>query len=285
MRVCIGLHFFNEGAKKFADPQPYSAGFLSNAKGPFAPLFQSMVWDANGLARLDASRTEQTWDEYRERIGRHYGFDEAQQERAQKIYAQRRDQLRWVLSENADDVDEYRDGLQRLARYQNDAARSKVASLQGQVGKIQRELVAKRNKVVPEIDKIWVGYEADLNQLANDQQQSRGHLPLDKPGRRLLDSESIDVVIRYFDVTIGILLIVGFLTRPAALMAAVFLASVVVSQWPGATGASPVWPQLIEMLALLVLAATGAGRFAGLDFIVGALRGWCCPPKSQGSQT
>jgi hypothetical protein len=31
-------------------------------------------------------------------------------------------------------------------------------------------------------------------------------------------------------------------------------------------------------LALLVLAAMGAGRFAGLDFVIQSIRAGCCPP-------
>jgi uncharacterized membrane protein YphA (DoxX/SURF4 family) len=244
-----------------------------------------MVWDANGLARLDAAQTEKMWDEYRERVGRHYGFDDQQLEQAQKVYEKRRGQLRWVLDENASDLQEYRDGLQRLARYQNDTARTSVESLQGQLGKIQGELWATRNKVLPTIDKLWADYAAELNGLATDEQRAQGRLPLGKPGRRVLDSESIDQIVRYMDVTIGLLLIIGLLTRPAAIVAAGFLASVVVSQWPGTAGAAPVWPQAIEMLALLVIAATGAGRFAGFDFLVSSFRCWCCPPQEQGSQT
>ena len=38
LRLMIGLHFFNEGAAKL-DGGFSSAGFLSNAKGPFAPVF------------------------------------------------------------------------------------------------------------------------------------------------------------------------------------------------------------------------------------------------------
>jgi hypothetical protein len=41
----------------------------------------------------------------------------------------------------------------------------------------------------------------------------------------------------------------------------------------------PIYNQVIEMLALLALAAIGAGRFVGLDYILGGLRNLCCPPK------
>ena len=71
----------------------------------------------------------------------------------------------------------------------------------------------------------------------------------------------------------------GFLGYALAPSGALFLASVVATQWPGAEGAMPTYYQVVEMLALLVVAATGAGRFAGLDFFVEAARLRLFPPQ------
>ena len=111
-----------------------------------------------------------------------------------------------------------------------------VASLQGQVSKIERELWSTRGRVLPQIDGLWADYERDLARLATAEQQSRGSLPLTRLGRRTLDSESIDVLVRYMDVTLGLLLISGLFTRFAAIWAAAFLCSVIASQWPGGAG-------------------------------------------------
>lgn len=284
LRLGIGLHFFQEGIKKFVDPSPYTAGFLGNAKGPLASWYKAMIWDPDGVARLDGEATEKAWDEYRERVVRFYGFDEKQSQRAERVYSQRRDQLRWVLGSNAADLQQYAEGLKRVDQYRQDPARMGVASLQGQVSKIERDLWAIRGRILPQIDSLWASYEQDLRQLATPEQQARGSVGLSRPGRRALDSESIDVVVRYMDVTIGLLLILGLFTRFAALWAAAFLCSVIASQWPGATGAVAVWPQFIEMLALLVVAAAGAGRFAGLDFVLGTLRSWWYPTRLQGAR-
>jgi uncharacterized membrane protein YphA (DoxX/SURF4 family) len=284
LRLGVGLHFLQEGIKKFVDPTPYTAGFLGNAKGPLAPLFQAMIWDPDGVARLDLPATEKAWDEYRERVVRFYGFDERQSELARRVFDRRRDQLRWVIETNASDLQQYAEGLKRVDQYRQDPARMSVASLQGQVSKIERELWSTRGRVLPQIDGLWADYERDLARLATAEQQSRGSLPLTRLGRRTLDSESIDVLVRYMDVTLGLLLISGLFTRFAAIWAAAFLCSVIASQWPGAPGAVAVWPQLIEMLALLVVAAAGAGRFAGLDFVLGTLRGWWLPARLQGTR-
>jgi uncharacterized membrane protein YphA (DoxX/SURF4 family) len=78
----------------------------------------------------------------------------------------------------------------------------------------------------------------------------------------------IDRVIPWFDAAVGAMLIFGFGTRLAALAGAGFLFSIILTQWPGAPGALPVYYQTIEMLGLLVIAATAAGQFAGLDFVL-----------------
>ena len=103
------------------------------------------------------------------------------------------------------------------------------------------------------------------------------------PQRRFMDSLTIDVIIRYFDLTVGICLIVGLFTRWVALAGAGFLFSVCISQWPLAPDAIPATYQFIEMLGMLVLAAVGAGQFAGADYILGKLWKSCCPPKEGAS--
>ncbi len=284
LRIGIGCHFYREGAAKLRDPKPYSAGFLGNAKGWFAPQFHNLVWDADGLARLDYEQTEKIWDEFHVRAGERLGFDEAQKKAAQQVFLARLGQLEWFLNSNADEIAEYRNGLVRRAKNHSDAARTEVASLKGQLEQIERDLGTLKRDLVPPIDQLWRGYQLEVNALATEAQKQRGMQSIPKPGRRTLDSESIDGLIRYFDVTIGVLLILGLFTRPAAILGAGFLASVIASQWPGSPGAVPVWPQFIEMLGLVVLAAIGAGQFAGLDRFLSPICRWCCRPK-QGNQS
>jgi uncharacterized membrane protein YphA (DoxX/SURF4 family) len=68
-------------------------------------------------------------------------------------------------------------------------------------------------------------------------------------------------------MVVGILLIVGLLTPLAAWAAALFLVSVILTQMPGYPGSAPTYYQAVECLALVVLATTDAGRYAGLDFL------------------
>ncbi|HND53659.1 MAG TPA: DoxX family protein, partial [Pirellulaceae bacterium] len=161
-------------------------------------------------------------------------------------------------------------------------ARSEVPSLRGQSEKIETKLKADRGPWLAELDKLAKDLERDMNQLVPtpEQRASRKPLVIGKPGRRFMDSEAVDGFIPYFDLTIGILLIVGFGARWVSLVAAAFLASVVLSQWPGSYGAMPTYYQAVEMFALIWLAAADAGKFAGIDGIVGPLLARCCKPKT-----
>jgi uncharacterized membrane protein YphA (DoxX/SURF4 family) len=63
------------------------------------------------------------------------------------------------------------------------------------------------------------------------------------------------------EISLGILLVVGLLTRPAAFVAFLFLGSLWISEW----GTSWIWELLVPMLASLGLAIGRAGRAWGLD--------------------
>lgn len=281
LRIGIGFHFFKEGSDKLNNPGWTSAGFLGNAKGQFAGSFQNMVWDANGLARLNLSieDTVKIWDHFRERAVQVYAFNEDQSKQATAIFERRVEQLKTHFADSKRDIEEYRLGVARLDAYRTQADRTQVASLSGQLDSIAGELASKRSELLGPVDLIWSGFEGELNALAVEGQSHRGPITLDRPGRRTLDSHAIDKIIPYFDLTLGLLLMVGLFTRTTAIAAGLFLCSVIMSQWPGTPGAVPVWPQLIEALALFVIAGTATGRVAGVDFFVGLLRVWCCRGK------
>ncbi|MFM9116699.1 MAG: hypothetical protein ACKOU6_11125, partial [Planctomycetota bacterium] len=182
-----------------------------------------------------------------------------------------------------DDLEQYRNGQERVARERSDDARRTVPSLRGQTEKTEAKLKADRGKWLAELDKLALDLERDINSIARSGTDggSKPSLKVDKPGRTSLDSEGIDRFIPYFDLTIGVLLMIGLLVRPVALVAAAFLASVVASQWPGSYGAMPTYYQAVEMFALLALAAVNAGQCAGLDRILSSLFSLCCGPKTK----
>jgi len=63
------------------------------------------------------------------------------------------------------------------------------------------------------------------------------------------------------EISIGILLLIGLLTRPVAFVAFLFLASL----WVSELGTSWIWELLVPVLASLALAVGRAGRRCGVD--------------------
>lgn len=63
------------------------------------------------------------------------------------------------------------------------------------------------------------------------------------------------------EIGLGIVLVIGLLTRPAALVAFLYLGSLWVSEW----GTSWIWELLVPVMAALGLAIGSAGRRWGVD--------------------
>jgi uncharacterized membrane protein YphA (DoxX/SURF4 family) len=120
-----------------------------------------------------------------------------------------------------------------------------------------------------QINAIWANYEVNQNALADPtQSKASPYLRLFKPRTERIDTSVIDEFVPYFDIAIGLCLLLGFFTPVAALAAAGFLGSVFLSQYPPTTGPASSNYQLIECMACLVIAATGSGRFAGMDYFL-----------------
>lgn len=63
------------------------------------------------------------------------------------------------------------------------------------------------------------------------------------------------------EISLGVLLVIGLLTRPAAFVAFLYLGSLWVSEW----GTAWIWELLVPVLASLGLAIGSAGRRWGVD--------------------
>src|SRR5215467_6037772 len=66
------------------------------------------------------------------------------------------------------------------------------------------------------------------------------------------------------EISLGILLVIGLLTRPAGLVAFLYLASLWVSEW----GTAWIWELLVPVLASLGLSVGRAGRAWGIDALL-----------------
>jgi uncharacterized membrane protein YphA (DoxX/SURF4 family) len=269
LRITIGYHFLSEGTEKYRAGNWTAKPFFANAKGPLAGKFREMVWDHDGALRLDQKQTQIIWATYRNNIAVHYGFDDKQKAAAQANYAKAVEQYEQIMELDANEIEEFRLGVQRIAKLDSDPVRDGVSSLAGQRETVRSELVKLIAPTLDSIDKLWENYETSQNQLASDEQIAvRPPYKLVRPRLAMMDTSVIDVMLPYFDMAMGWCLILGLFTPVAALAVGVFLFSVFLSQYPPTTGPGSSNYQLIESLACFVLAATGAGRFAGLDFFL-----------------
>ncbi len=130
-------------------------------------------------------------------------------------------------------------------------------------------------------------YQLALWDVLSDQQKAEG--PIDAPLSEAdalpislfglkTRMELLDFLVTYGLTAIGVCLMIGFCTRLAALGGAAFLVFVLLTQppWPTIYPPAPevvghallVDKNFVEMIALLVLAATAVGQWGGLDFFV-----------------
>src|SRR5215469_7957608 len=70
------------------------------------------------------------------------------------------------------------------------------------------------------------------------------------------------------EISLGVLLVIGLLTRPAAFIAFAYLGSLWVSEW----GTAWIWELLVPVLASLALAVGRAGRAWGIDALLARSR-------------
>lgn len=300
LRVGLGFHFFYEGVWKIRHADEFSAEpFLTQAKGPAAPVFYGMIPDLNGRERLavvkekdesgkeiDVVTTEaiaQEWERLRKQFVSHYGRTEEEKKRlgeaSAKIYKTHLEMLKAYFKENLADIKGYFNSLDRFehnkeagqdAPFQSERRWNEMMKLRAEAKKwlVQRE-VATEN------------FEQALLGLRNDEQKARGPLPFNFNVFTWDRVSQINLAVTFGLTAIGLCLILGFFTRLAALGGAAFMCFVVATQPafptiyppdPAVVGhALLINKDFIELLSLLVIATTAVGRWGGLDYFLHTL--------------
>lgn len=268
LRVGLGWHFYMEGVTKVRGKDFSSVGFLTAARGPLADRYQQLIWDNEGLFRLDQERVIPEFDRGAAEASAHFGFTTEQQQEADRVRRQYVSKLGDVYATADEDIYKYWQSTERIAEMDESDMWTNIASLRGQRETIKAERMAGVQDTLATVDAVWRQYEGRLNSIASEaQREAAGRYYFNRPGEGLFTARVVDRIIPIFDMVVGILLIIGLLTPVAAGAAAIFLISVILSQMPGYPGAQPTYFQVVECLALIVVAATDAGRFAGLDFL------------------
>jgi len=268
LRVGVGWHFYMEGTSKVRSGDFKSEGFLKAAEGPLASNFHDLIWDYKGTIRLDRDGLKKRFTEAAKQAKAHFKFSEQQTKGLDKLEDSFLDKIDEAFVDGYEDIEKYWVNAKRLEAIEDQAVWNRVASLNGQMRKVAKDSRAAVEDTLKTVDGIWDQYERRLNGVATREQfAAAGPYRFKRPGEGLMSARIVDRIIPIFDMTVGILLMLGLLTPLAAGAALVFLFSVVLSQMPGYAGTQPTYFQAVECLALLVLIATDAGRYAGLDFI------------------
>lgn len=270
LRLVIGFHFYKEGSKKIISGNFSSAGFLRNAKGPYAENFRALINDIDGKERLNIDNVKARWALYNQQAGATLRLDENGIKKAETLLAAYSARLEIFFAENQEEMDEYFDEVERWNNKRENKANLELASQADLIFAKDKELFGKLNGWTAQLSKTEAHFIEDLNGLRSTENPP-SRFTVSNP-----NTSRIDVIVTYVVLGAGICLLLGFATRLASLTAAGFLLQVMASQWPGAYGADPVYNQSVEVIALLFLAAVGAGKYAGLDYIIYGLCCKCC---------
>jgi uncharacterized membrane protein YphA (DoxX/SURF4 family) len=278
LRIGIGWHFFKEGSDKIKSGNFSSEGFLKNAQGRMSGFYQGMVWDHDGKLRLDRDLMKSQFEAAETAAVKHFGLTDTQQASLKEETTALLQRYEAVFDTHKEPILKYQKGEERISKMDSSPVWNDISSLRGQKEKIAKERLAGVQPALESINVIWEQFGETLNKAASPEQLASGKFELRRPQEGLINSKVVDRIIPIFDITVGVLLIVGLFVPFAGLAAAAFLVSVILSQFPGDPNTQPTYLYAVEALALIALASIGAGRFAGLDFLFWAWR------KSTGAQ-
>ena len=302
LRLATGWHFFSEGFKKL-DSGFSSAGFLHSAKGPLAPAFRGLVTGPHGSFKIlgaaaEADTTpsdsppyetlvenvESSWHAGLERLGR-LGIDEECAARAEELIDQKLTELTHYLTTERAAIEELQHDMWRLEKLRAN----------GDEAPFQREQIEDKEKEIWRTLQPWGQAVSQIDQeLSDDLVELAANYEVAPNPNRIRSAMAERSLLSYINFGVKVVLIgsgvglfLGLFTPLAATAAALFLLSVIATQppWVAGTDTTYFFYQLVEVLALLFIAAAGAGRWAGLDGVYYRLCRMNCaeasPPGSE----
>lgn len=326
LRLAIGWHFLVEGIDKLNSATWSSEAYLREATGPLAPLFRNLAGDplvdrlTVGADRTFPPQLDIDWDNYLAAFTAQFELDEAQRQQAATSMEQARSKtLTWLTTDKqmvarplaqgmtiaaAMTIPERIEDLRKkeaLAETIESNERPTFGSpafvrlkeARAEARRIRAEMQSDLGKQTAAMKKaLWDLLSADQKKDAREPENVRRSFF--QWGIR----EWTDNCVRYGLVAVGVCLLIGLLTRTASVGGAMLLLMFYLAMPP-----LPGWPDnpraeghylvinknIIEMLALLALATTRSGRWAGLDGLLQFLcpsvccPGVCCPGKPAAS--
>jgi uncharacterized membrane protein YphA (DoxX/SURF4 family) len=224
-----------------------------------------------------AAQVKEDWKTAVNRFTAIPGMTAQQTSEAEKALAKRLDELTNYIRDEEENIAEYRHELWRLADWRKSPEAGDVPYVKQRITMKAGETAAAADSWREQVCQIGDRLYADLHEILTNEQRDQDatiaavESALADPNQHKLDL--INALATYVTIGVGICLVFGLFTRAASIIGALFLFGVIASQPFWIASAAPTMNQCVEMVALLVLAGTGAGRWAGMDGWLGALFG------------
>jgi uncharacterized membrane protein YphA (DoxX/SURF4 family) len=221
----------------------------------------------------------QDWEDTRHRIANFYGFSDEQKDKLVALVKNYDKKLVVIFEgdkENvgfADAIKGYRHELWRNQEMQGRAGAGDIPHLKTRQSKREGspaaelpadQIASNPSEWIASVKALGDAFELEALSLRTEEQEKLGAPPM-----QTTSMKQADTAITWLLIIGGACLAAGLFTRLSALVLALFLASVVLSQpfWsPDAIKTT--YFEWVELVALLVLATSHVGRWAGLDFFV-----------------
>jgi uncharacterized membrane protein YphA (DoxX/SURF4 family) len=195
------------------------------------------------------------------------------------ILESRRQQLNDYLASQATAIVEWKNELARLHDWESAAGAEGIPFQADRIKEKKAETAAASAPWIAQVRTIERGLNHDLRETLNAEQLKNRGLT-EQLDSVLADADDvrmhrINVAVTCVVIGVGVCLVLGLFTRLASAAGILFLLAVIGTQPPWVAGARTevFYYQLVEIAALLVLFASAAGRWAGLDYFIRALLG------------
>jgi uncharacterized membrane protein YphA (DoxX/SURF4 family) len=202
-----------------------------------------------------------------------------QKEAVDDILESRRQQLNDYLASQATAIVEWKNELARLHDWESAAGAEGIPFQADRIKEKKAETAAASAPWIAQVRTIERGLNHDLRETLNAEQLKNRGLT-EQLDSVLADADDvrmhrINVAVTCVVIGVGVCLVLGLFTRLASAAGILFLLAVIGTQPPWVAGARTevFYYQLVEIAALLVLFASAAGRWAGLDYFIRALLG------------
>jgi uncharacterized membrane protein YphA (DoxX/SURF4 family) len=198
------------------------------------------------------------------------GMTEAQKQDIDKALNSRLETLAEYLAGEEEGITAYRHELGRLKDWRDAPEAEGVPFYKQRIATKTTETTAQLKGWVKEVQALEDVYHADLANILTPEQRKQASTTnamsaaITGPSEAKLNK--LNLIVTILTIGVGTCLLLGFFTRLASIAGAIFLLGVILSQPFWLSDSIATMPQITEFAGLLVLAATGAGRWFGLDY-------------------